>query len=55
MSVYTLQLLKTIDNQNLIIAIPHSFRSSDTQGLVAEVSIAPNDGIRGVIEWTHIM
>uniref|UniRef100_H2M3Y4 Adhesion G-protein coupled receptor V1 n=1 Tax=Oryzias latipes TaxID=8090 RepID=H2M3Y4_ORYLA len=27
----------------------------DTQGLVAEVSIAPNDGIRGVIEWTHIM
>ncbi|XP_036069486.1 adhesion G-protein coupled receptor V1 isoform X2 [Oryzias melastigma] len=27
----------------------------DTQGLVAEVSIAANDGIRGVIEWTHTM
>uniref|UniRef100_A0A669EYL3 Adhesion G-protein coupled receptor V1 n=1 Tax=Oreochromis niloticus TaxID=8128 RepID=A0A669EYL3_ORENI len=25
----------------------------DTQGLVAEVSIAANDGIRGVIEWTN--
>uniref|UniRef100_A0A3B4G959 Adhesion G-protein coupled receptor V1 n=1 Tax=Pundamilia nyererei TaxID=303518 RepID=A0A3B4G959_9CICH len=25
----------------------------DTQGLVAEVSIAGNDGIRGVIEWTN--
>ncbi|XP_065821533.1 adhesion G-protein coupled receptor V1 [Labrus bergylta] len=27
----------------------------DTQGLVAEVSIAANDGIRGVIEWTSTM
>ncbi|XP_040011455.1 adhesion G-protein coupled receptor V1 [Xiphias gladius] len=27
----------------------------DTQGLVAEVSIAANDGIRGVIEWTNTM
>ncbi|KAM8885173.1 adhesion G-protein coupled receptor V1 [Spinachia spinachia] len=27
----------------------------DIQGLVAEVSIAANDGIRGVIEWTNIM
>ncbi|XP_028269622.1 adhesion G-protein coupled receptor V1 [Parambassis ranga] len=27
----------------------------DTQGLVAEVSIAANDGIRGVIEWTNVM
>ncbi|CAB1319363.1 unnamed protein product, partial [Coregonus sp. 'balchen'] len=25
----------------------------DTQGLVAEISIAANDGIRGVIEWTN--
>ncbi|XP_029296357.1 LOW QUALITY PROTEIN: adhesion G-protein coupled receptor V1 [Cottoperca gobio] len=27
----------------------------DTKGLVAEVSIAANDGIRGVIEWTNTM
>ncbi|KAM9743556.1 adhesion G-protein coupled receptor V1 isoform 2-T3 [Menidia menidia] len=27
----------------------------DTQGLVSEVSIAANDGIRGVIEWTNTM
>ncbi|KAI3372466.1 hypothetical protein L3Q82_022949 [Scortum barcoo] len=27
----------------------------DTQGLVAEVTIAANDGIRGVIEWTNTM
>ncbi|XP_061753493.1 adhesion G-protein coupled receptor V1 [Nerophis ophidion] len=27
----------------------------DTQGLVAQVSIAANDGIRGVIEWTNTM
>ncbi|KAG7490788.1 G-protein coupled receptor 98 [Solea senegalensis] len=27
----------------------------DTQGLVAEVSIAANDGIRGVVEWTNTM
>ncbi|CAJ1068549.1 adhesion G-protein coupled receptor V1 [Xyrichtys novacula] len=27
----------------------------DTQGLLAEVSIAANDGIRGVIEWTNTM
>uniref|UniRef100_A0A3Q3GBS3 Adhesion G-protein coupled receptor V1 n=1 Tax=Labrus bergylta TaxID=56723 RepID=A0A3Q3GBS3_9LABR len=27
----------------------------DTQGLVTEVSIAANDGIRGVIEWTSTM
>ncbi|XP_069555964.1 adhesion G-protein coupled receptor V1 [Brachyistius frenatus] len=27
----------------------------DTQGLVAEVSIAANDGIRGVIEWTNTL
>ncbi|KAF7200055.1 adhesion G-protein coupled receptor V1 isoform X2 [Nothobranchius furzeri] len=27
----------------------------DTQGLVAEVIIAANDGIRGVIEWTNTM
>ncbi|XP_077457045.1 adhesion G-protein coupled receptor V1 [Stigmatopora argus] len=27
----------------------------DTHGLVAEVSIAANDGIRGVIEWTNTM
>ncbi|XP_068559504.1 adhesion G-protein coupled receptor V1 [Cebidichthys violaceus] len=27
----------------------------DTQGLVAEISIAANDGIRGVIEWTNTM
>lgn len=27
----------------------------DTQDLVAEVSIASNDGIRGVIEWTNTM
>ncbi|XP_040899032.1 adhesion G-protein coupled receptor V1 [Toxotes jaculatrix] len=27
----------------------------DTQGLVAEVSISANDGIRGVIEWTNTM
>ncbi|XP_044053980.1 adhesion G-protein coupled receptor V1 isoform X2 [Siniperca chuatsi] len=27
----------------------------DTQGLVAEVSITANDGIRGVIEWTNTM
>ncbi|XP_061584932.1 adhesion G-protein coupled receptor V1 [Cololabis saira] len=27
----------------------------DTQDLVAEVSIAANDGIRGVIEWTNTM
>ncbi|XP_074526084.1 adhesion G-protein coupled receptor V1 [Halichoeres trimaculatus] len=27
----------------------------DTQGLVAEVGIAANDGIRGVIEWTNTM
>ncbi|XP_041793349.1 adhesion G-protein coupled receptor V1 isoform X2 [Chelmon rostratus] len=27
----------------------------DTRGLVAEVSIAANDGIRGVIEWTNTM
>ncbi|XP_077943744.1 adhesion G-protein coupled receptor V1 [Gasterosteus aculeatus] len=27
----------------------------DTQGLVVEVSIAANDGIRGVIEWTNTM
>ncbi|XP_070760191.1 adhesion G-protein coupled receptor V1 [Enoplosus armatus] len=27
----------------------------DIQGLVAEVSIAANDGIRGVIEWTNTM
>uniref|UniRef100_A0A8C7IVD8 Adhesion G-protein coupled receptor V1 n=1 Tax=Oncorhynchus kisutch TaxID=8019 RepID=A0A8C7IVD8_ONCKI len=27
--------------------------SSDTQGLVAEISIGANDGIRGVIEWTN--
>ncbi|XP_030273384.1 adhesion G-protein coupled receptor V1 isoform X2 [Sparus aurata] len=27
----------------------------DTQGLVAEVSIAANDGIRGIIEWTNTM
>uniref|UniRef100_A0A3B4V3U8 Adhesion G-protein coupled receptor V1 n=1 Tax=Seriola dumerili TaxID=41447 RepID=A0A3B4V3U8_SERDU len=30
----------------------HSF---NTQGLVAEVGIAANDGIRGVIEWTNTM
>lgn len=29
--------------------------SSETQGLVVEVSIAANDGIRGVIEWTNTM
>ncbi|XP_062310079.1 adhesion G-protein coupled receptor V1 [Osmerus eperlanus] len=29
--------------------------SLDTQGLVAEVSIGANDGIRGVIEWTNTM
>ncbi|KAE8292326.1 hypothetical protein D5F01_LYC09693 [Larimichthys crocea] len=27
----------------------------DTQGLVAEVTISANDGIRGVIEWTNTM
>uniref|UniRef100_A0A3P8TGE6 Adhesion G-protein coupled receptor V1 n=1 Tax=Amphiprion percula TaxID=161767 RepID=A0A3P8TGE6_AMPPE len=27
----------------------------DTQGLVAEVTIGENDGIRGVIEWTNTM
>uniref|UniRef100_UPI003AAD5B8E adhesion G-protein coupled receptor V1 n=1 Tax=Centroberyx gerrardi TaxID=166262 RepID=UPI003AAD5B8E len=27
----------------------------DTQGLMAEVSIVANDGIRGVIEWTNTM
>uniref|UniRef100_A0A3Q2PRU9 Adhesion G-protein coupled receptor V1 n=1 Tax=Fundulus heteroclitus TaxID=8078 RepID=A0A3Q2PRU9_FUNHE len=27
----------------------------DTRGLVAEVSIVANDGIRGVIEWTNTM
>ncbi|KAK5871603.1 hypothetical protein PBY51_004474 [Eleginops maclovinus] len=27
----------------------------DTQGLIAEVSIAANDGIRGIIEWTNTM
>ncbi|XP_053180894.1 adhesion G-protein coupled receptor V1 [Scomber japonicus] len=27
----------------------------DTEGLVAEVSISANDGIRGVIEWTNTM
>ncbi|XP_031160888.2 adhesion G-protein coupled receptor V1 isoform X2 [Sander lucioperca] len=27
----------------------------DTHGLVAEISIAANDGIRGVIEWTNTM
>uniref|UniRef100_A0A3P8WCF8 Adhesion G-protein coupled receptor V1 n=1 Tax=Cynoglossus semilaevis TaxID=244447 RepID=A0A3P8WCF8_CYNSE len=27
----------------------------DTQGLVAEVTITANDGIRGVIEWTNTM
>lgn len=26
--------------------------SPDTHGLVAEISISANDGIRGVIEWT---
>lgn len=29
--------------------------SPDTQGLVAEVTITANDGIRGVIEWTNTM
>ncbi|XP_061528205.1 adhesion G-protein coupled receptor V1 isoform X2 [Phycodurus eques] len=27
----------------------------DTEGLVAEVSIAANDGMRGVVEWTNTM
>uniref|UniRef100_A0A667Y0L3 Adhesion G-protein coupled receptor V1 n=1 Tax=Myripristis murdjan TaxID=586833 RepID=A0A667Y0L3_9TELE len=27
----------------------------DTQGLVAEITIVANDGIRGVIEWTNTM
>ncbi|XP_055742122.1 adhesion G-protein coupled receptor V1 isoform X1 [Salvelinus fontinalis] len=29
------------------------FTLKDTQGLVAEISIGANDGIRGVIEWTN--
>ncbi|XP_061673206.1 adhesion G-protein coupled receptor V1 isoform X2 [Syngnathoides biaculeatus] len=34
-----------------LATVPHL----DTRGLVAEVSIGPNDGIRGVIDWTNTM
>ncbi|XP_037536594.1 adhesion G-protein coupled receptor V1 [Nematolebias whitei] len=39
----------------VLITTLTTYPQLDTQGLVAEVSIAANDGIRGVIEWTNTM
>ncbi|XP_017272706.1 adhesion G-protein coupled receptor V1 [Kryptolebias marmoratus] len=39
----------------VLITTLTTYPQLDTQGLVAEVSIAANDGIRGVIEWTNTL
>lgn len=58
---YSLDVSASTYNNALIMYYSHYISSlyvvfaPDTRGLVAEVSIAANDGIRGVIEWTNTM